>query len=91
MSLALKATLIAVINPGQGTAPPGVDGPVTTIIGWAAWVVFALAVVGILVVAGSMIISHRNGRGGEHGAGLAYVLGGTILAAAASGIIGAVV
>ena len=46
------ASLIAVINPGQGTAPPGVAGPVTMVISWVAWTVFALCVVGVLTVGG---------------------------------------
>lgn len=85
------ASLLGIINPGQGVAPPGVSGPVTTVVAWVAWTVFALCVVGILTVGGKLAIAHQQGRGGEHGAGLAYVLGGAVLAASASALIGALV
>ncbi len=89
--MTLTASLVAVINVGQGTAPPGVSGPVTTVISYVAWTVFALCVAGILIVAGRMAIAHQQGRGGEHGQGLAYVLGGAVLAAGATALIGSVV
>lgn len=78
-------------NPGQGTAPPGVGGPLDTILQWVAYIVIALAVAGILTVAGKMVISHHQGRGGEHMTGLAYVLAGCVLIASAAGIVGALV
>jgi hypothetical protein len=87
----LTMSVLSIINPGQGTAPPGVSGPVTTIISWTAWIVFALCVAGILTVGGKLAIAHQQGRGGEHGQGLAFVLGGAVLAASASGLIGALV
>ena len=36
---------LAVVNPGQGVAPPGAD-KLTTILQWTAWAVFALCVGG---------------------------------------------
>ncbi|MFF7995069.1 hypothetical protein ACFZDG_35530 [Kitasatospora xanthocidica] len=75
------------IDPGTGTAPPGSD-KLITILGWVAWVVFALCVAGILLTAGKMAVSHSRGQGGEHAASLAWVLGACILGGAASGIIG---
>ena len=88
----LAASLLSLPpDPGQGTPPPGVAGPLTTVLSWAAWTVFALAILGILLVAGKMIISHQQGRGGEHGQGLAFVLGGIILAASASALVGVLV
>jgi hypothetical protein len=77
-------------NPGTGTAPPGSEG-LLTILKWIAWIVFALAVVGILICAGTMMVSNRRGEGGEHAGRLAWVLGGCILASVASGVVGALV
>lgn len=81
------AILAGPVNPGAGEAPPGSDG-VTTIVKWIAWIVFALAVIGVLVTAGAMMINNRRGQGGEHAASLGWVFGGCILASAASGLVG---
>ena len=74
-------------NPGQGEAPPGSDG-LTTVIKWAAWIVFGLAVLGVLITAGAMVINHQRGQGGHHLAQLGWVCGGCVVAASASGIVG---
>lgn len=74
---------------GNGTAPPGVTTNVNTIISWACWICFTIAILGVLFVAFKMIVQHHRGEGGQQFASLAYVLGGAILVAAASGIIGA--
>ncbi|MDK7353951.1 hypothetical protein [Rothia aeria] len=79
--------LADVPNPGQGQAPPGSEG-VTTVLGWIAWVVFALAVVGVLITAGAMMLNNRRGQGGEHAAALGWVFAGCIIAASASAIVG---
>ena len=81
------AVLAGPVDPGAGEAPPGSDG-VTTIVKWIAWIVFALAVIGVLVTAGAMMINNRRGQGGEHAASLGWVFGGCILASAASGLVG---
>jgi hypothetical protein len=85
----LAVDLLAIPDPGQGTAPPGSAG-LLTILGWAAWVVFALCVAGVFIVAGKLVLAHRRGEGAEAVGGLVMVLGGTILAGAASAIVGAV-
>ena len=77
-------------NPGTGEAPPGSEG-LLTILKWIAWIVFGLAVAGILITAGTMMINNRRGEGGEHAGRLAWVLGGCILAASAGGVVGALV
>ena len=75
------------VDPGAGEHL-GSDG-VTTIVKWIAWIVFALAVIGVLVTAGAMMINNRHRvRGGEHAASLGWVFGGCILASAASGLVG---
>src|SRR5947209_5287691 len=39
---------LAIVNPGQGKAPPGA-AKLTTILQWTAWGVFALCVGGVLI------------------------------------------
>lgn len=46
------AVLAGPIDPGPGEPPPGSDG-VVTVVKWIAWIVFALAVIGVLVTAGA--------------------------------------
>jgi len=75
-------------SPGAGTAPPGVGAPVGTIVSWVAWIIFAIAILGLFFSAFKMITAHHRGEGGQQTASLLYVLGGTIVAAAASSIIG---
>ena len=54
---------LAVINPGQGKAPPGA-AKLTTILQWTAWGVFALCVAGVLISAAKLAHSHQQGYGG---------------------------
>ena len=92
MTLVLAGTAWASALPGtsgNGAAPPGTVGNVDTIISWACWICFTIAILGVLFVAFKMIVQHHRGEGGQQFASLAYVLGGAILVAAASGIIGA--
>ena len=77
-------------NPGLGQAPPGSEG-LLTILGWLAWIVCGLAIAGILITAGVMMVQNRRGEGGEHAGRLAWVLGGCILAGSASGVVGILV
>ncbi|MFP3460094.1 hypothetical protein R5O87_04505 [Arthrobacter globiformis] len=74
-------------NPGMGEAPPGAEG-LLTILKWIAWVVFGLAVAGILITAGTMMINNKRGQGGEHAAALGWILAGCALAGSASGVVG---
>jgi len=77
-------------NPGTGEAPPGAAG-LLTILKWIAWVVFGLAVAGILITAGAMMINNKRGQGGEHAAALGWVLVGCALASSASAVVGLLV
>lgn len=86
----VMALAAAVPNPGQGQAPPGSE-KLEKLLGWVAWVVFGICVVGVLVVAGRMAISHRRGEGGEHATGLAWVGAACILAGSASAIVQALI
>ncbi|QOT19906.1 hypothetical protein HMI59_24440 (plasmid) [Paenarthrobacter sp. YJN-5] len=77
-------------NPGLGEAPPGSDG-LLTILKWIAWIVFGIAIAGVLICAATMMINNRRGEGGEHAGRLAWVMGGCILGASAAGVVGALV
>jgi hypothetical protein len=68
--------------------PPGTDG-FTLAISWIKWIGFALAGVGIVIVAIRMFFSSRRGEGGEHVGALGWILGGVIIIGAGAGIIGA--
>jgi hypothetical protein len=91
MSGALSWMVLAIINPGQGTAPPG-SGQLTTLVSYVAWGVTALCVVGVLIAAGKMAVAHHRGSGGgEHAAALGWVLVAAVLAGSASALIAAVI
>jgi hypothetical protein len=82
-------TLAGPYNPGQGKEPPSsVTAKLKTLMDWVAWVVTAICVVGIFIVAGRMALMHRRGEGGEHAAGLAWVATACILVGSASAIVG---
>ncbi len=86
----LDLVLAQVPNPGKGTKPPGSEGLVK-ILSWAAWVAFAVCVLGVIVSGAMMAISSRRGEGGEHMSRLGYVLGGAIIIGSASALVGALV
>ena len=87
----LAARLLAVPSVGAGNAPPGVGGPLTTLLSWCAYIVSAIAVGGVLVTAAKMMVAHHTGRGSDSTSGLAYVLAGCVLVASASGLVGVLV
>jgi hypothetical protein len=91
MSGAFGAGVLAIIDPGQGTAPPG-SGQLTTLVSYVAWGVTALCVVGVLIAAGKMAVAHHRGSGGgEHAAALGWVLVAAVLAGSASALVAAVI
>ena len=59
-----RRLLAADIPAPTGIQPPGTEG-LTTILGWIAWGVTFLCVVGVFLVAGKMAFSHRRGEGSE--------------------------
>lgn len=77
-------------NPGQGIAPPG-SAKLMKIVSWVAWATFGICVIGVLVAAGKMAVAHRHGGGGgEHATSLGWVLAASVIAGAASALVGAV-
>ena len=69
-----------------GIQPPGTEG-LTTILGWIAWGVTFLCVVGVFFVAGSMAFAHRRGEGSEAVGKLGWVMGACILGASATSLV----
>ncbi len=79
----------SILNPGQGVAPPG-SAQLTTLVGYVAWAVFALCVVGVLMAAAQMAVAHQRGAGaGEHASRLGWVLASCVVAGSASALVGA--
>lgn len=85
--LMTAVSTLAVIDPGQGEAPPGSDA-FTTVVKWVAWVVFGLAVIGVLITAGGLAVQNRRGQAGEHAASLGWVCAACVVAASAGAIVG---
>jgi len=71
-------------------APPGLTGPVNTIIAWGKWGVLVCGVTGLLICGAKMAIGHRNRASfaADGATGVPWVLGGLSLAAVASAIVG---
>jgi hypothetical protein len=76
-------------NPAPA-APPGLTGPVTTLIAWGKWGVLICGVAGLLICAGKMAIGHRNRAtfAADGATGIPWVLGGLSLAAVSATIVG---
>ncbi len=68
------------------TRPPGTEG-LDTLLSWGMWLVTFAGIVGVLIAAGSMMLAHRRGEGGEQASKLGWVLAGCCMAAAAAPIV----
>ncbi len=68
------------------TRPPGTEG-LTTLLNWGMWLVTFAGIVGVLISAGSMMLAHRRGEGGEQASKLGWVLGGCCVAAASASLV----
>ncbi len=79
---------VAPPNPAP-SPPPGVEGPVTTMIAWGKWGVLVCGIAGLLMCAGKMAIGHRNRAtfAADGATGIPWVLGGLSLAAIAASIV----
>ena len=88
-ALAVHAIAAGVPNP-PAQAPPGVAGPVDTILGWIKWGVLIAGLIGLSLCALKMMVGHRNRStfAADGAAGIPWVLGGLSLAAVSAAIVG---
>lgn len=86
MITALAQLRAADIPAPKGVQPPGTEG-LTTVLGWVAWGVTFLCVVGVFLVAGKMAFAHRRGEGSEAIGQLGWVMGACILGASATSLV----
>jgi hypothetical protein len=90
ITLVFAGPALAVFNPGQGTPPPGgADSKVNTIVSWIAWLVFAGCLIGVLISAVKLAFERQGFGGGQSHTSLLFALGACIVAASASGLVGA--
>lgn len=79
-----------IVDPGQGSAPPGSDSLVK-VIGWVAWIAFAACVVGVFKAGGLLAAMGIGNRGsGDHGMALVASIAGAIICGSAAAIVTAV-
>jgi hypothetical protein len=83
MTNLVLSTVLPMIAQPSPTAPPGADR-IQTILSWAMWIVVACAVLGLLLTAGMMVLSHMQGRSQEHMGRLGYVMAGMVIAGGAA-------
>ncbi len=76
-------SVLSAISQPNPVQPPGTES-FATILNWAMWGVTGVAVLGMLITAGLMAISHRQGMGNEHMGRLGWIFGGLILAGSAA-------
>ena len=71
-------------------APPGLAGPISTILGWGKYLVLASGVAGLFICGGKMTIGHRNRASfaADGATGIPWVLAGLSVAAVAAAIVG---
>jgi hypothetical protein len=82
----LMRLLLDVPNPGHGSPPPGFDKFVT-ILKWLTAVSLGFCVLGFIVCAASIAVSHRSGGGGDAGGRVGSVMLACILIGSASAIV----
>ena len=85
-----EALLLADITTPAAVQPPGTAG-LMTVMGWVAWGVTFLCIIGVFLVAGKMAFSHRRGEGSEAVGQLGWVMGACVLVAAAGPIVNVLV
>lgn len=68
--------------------PPGAEGPVTVILGWAKWVALIVAVIGVIIIAAKIAINIRRGEAAGELGGLLYIAVACILVGSAVSLVG---
>jgi len=71
-------------------APPGMAGPVSTLLGWWKWGALVAGVFGLIACGAMMAIGRRNrsSLAADGASGIPWVLAGLTLIALSSGIVG---
>lgn len=87
---ALALTLLASLDPTP-TAPPGVEGPMTTVLGWFMWGGLAAVIAGFVAAGISLAISNDRGMGNENVRKLGFVVLGGIIIMSASALAKAII
>ena len=82
----LAGAFAADIPSPSSVQPPGTEG-LMTVLSWISWGVTFLCVVGVLVTAGKMAISHQRGEGAHTAGQLGWVMGACVLGASASSLV----
>ncbi len=75
-------------DPGS-VAPPGIGERVSTLLSWAKWGSFAVAIVAIMFLAARAAIAHRQGQGFGDMGGVGIALIAVVIIASAFGVVGA--
>ncbi|MBX3196232.1 MAG: hypothetical protein KF727_14175 [Microbacteriaceae bacterium] len=86
--LDIAGNLPTLIPDPDPEAPPGVEGPFALIIGWGKWIALALAVLGIIVVAVTLMFNSRRGEAGRELGNLGWIIAAIILASGAVSFVG---
>ena len=83
--------LAQVPNPAP-IAPPGLEGPVSTFLGWLKWGGLIAGMIGLVVCGVMMMVGRRNrsATAVDGAAGIPWVLAGLTVVSLASGIVSAV-
>jgi hypothetical protein len=74
-------------DPGNGTAPPGFE-KFQAVMGWAKWVALGVVIIGLFVIGTKLAIESRRGEGGAHLGALGMAMGGVIVIAGATSLVG---
>ena len=85
----LGGVAVSVPNPAP-QAPPGLAGPVNTLLGWWKWLALIAGVFGLTGCGAMMAIGRRNRHSlaADGATGIPWVLAGLTLIALSSGIVG---
>jgi hypothetical protein len=86
---ALAGLLAAAPDPGDGVAPPGAE-KVLLALQWGKWIFTAAAVVGGLIIAAKMVMSHQRGDDAQVGK-LGLFLGACVFAGVVPNLVDALV
>lgn len=88
MNTLAKIMPASALPDGSPSQPPGMQF-INDIVGWGAWIVLALCVLGVIVSAGTLVWASQTGRELQNGKGIVIGLIGAVIVGAASGLVAA--